>query len=238
MHDQHPVGERHQRPHHVLDADDRDAGLADPAKQRDGGVDLGRVEAAERLVEQQHERLGGERGSDHQPLAVVDGQPRCDRGRPVLQPDQLKRRHPAGDVTGTRSQAAGRPPAPEAGGQIRVLQRGQRLCRRRLLERAGQPQPAAVVDLGAADRPALELDLAGAGDRVPGDRVEQRRLAGPVRAGDPEHLSRGHRERQAVDRAQPAVQLGDVAHLEHGRRGWVFGLDHCSQDGTWNLPVV
>jgi hypothetical protein len=51
---------------------------------------------------------------------------------------------------------------------------------------------------------------------VPGDRVEERRLAGAVRADDREHLARVEAQGDAGDGGEPAVPHRDVVQLEEG----------------------
>src|SRR5690349_22562581 len=71
-------------------------------------------------------------------------------------------------------------------------------------ERAGEAEPAAVVDLRPPDRLARKQDVAAGGERVPGDRVEQRGLARAVRPGDAErseeHTSELQSRRDLVSR--------------------------------------
>ncbi len=71
-------GEAHDRLHHVLDHQYRDAGVGDAADDRHHRGDLGGVEAGKHLVEQKEFGFGGERACDFQPLATGD---RKARGR-------------------------------------------------------------------------------------------------------------------------------------------------------------
>ncbi len=60
-------------------------------------------------------------------------------------------------------------------------------------------------------------DAAGARAQEAGERVDQRRLAGAVRADDAEQLAGAHVERDAPERRRRAVGDLQVAHLKHGR---------------------
>ena len=49
------------------------------------------------------------------------------------------------------------------------------------------------------------------------DRLDERALAIPFHAGDPEDLARLHREGHVVHRARaPLARDDEIAHLEHG----------------------
>ena len=66
---------------------------------------------------------------------------------------------------------------------------------------------------------ALEAELAGVRPVQARDHVERRRLAGAVRADQPDDLALADVERDVVERDDPAEAAGDVANLEqrHGR---------------------
>ena len=53
----------------VADVDDRDAARREPADEREQPLDVGALEAARRLVHQQHARIAGERATDLDDLA-------------------------------------------------------------------------------------------------------------------------------------------------------------------------
>jgi len=85
----------------------------------------------------------------------------------------------------------------------------------------------------AGFHPPVEEYLAAGRAGVPGDHVEQGRLARPVGADDPEDLAAGHGEAHIVDRPQAAEALADLAGLEDGA-----GRHFYSQLGSWKLPVA
>jgi hypothetical protein len=79
----HPRGELVDHAQDVLDEDDGDARAVDAPDDLDGVVDLGRVEAGERLVEQQHAWPRGQRPGHLEQLALVEvdlGRPRGSQG--------------------------------------------------------------------------------------------------------------------------------------------------------------
>ena len=84
---------------------------------------------------------------------------------------------------------------------------------------------AADADLGdpvrraVDDRAPLEQDVAAIGRVETADAVEQRGLAGAVRADQAEDLSRLDREGDAVKGDDAAEAKGDVAHFEQRRPG-------------------
>src|SRR4051795_112458 len=83
----------------------------------------------------------------------------------------------------------------------------------------GAPPRGGVRRVGRAaevPRPAVEQDLAGVGDDVAGEHLDEAGLAGTVVADDCEHLPGTQVEVRAVDGGHVAVALDDVAGLEHG----------------------
>ena len=69
QHDE-PVGERHDRLHHVLDDEQAHAGGVHAADERDDLVDLRRIEPGHDLVEQEELRPGGEAARHLEPLPI------------------------------------------------------------------------------------------------------------------------------------------------------------------------
>ncbi len=63
----------------------------------------------------------------------------------------------------------------------------------------------------ARDVDAVEADRAGVGVEIAGDQVEQRRLAGAVRADDAERLAARDRQIDAVGGLERAEGLGEAA---------------------------
>ena len=231
VHHQHPSRQRRQGAHDVLDADDRRALVPDAPDEVHVVVDLGGIQAAERFVQQQHSCPRCHRRAQHQTLLVEHAQGAGLGPRPVGQPHE---RQPPVGRSGVVPVAIHRGPAAERRCQEHVLVDGQRMCHRRLLERACQPEVAADVDRIVGDRPVVQHDLPRRGDGVAGDHVEERGLSGAVGSDDPQDLPGGDRERHVVHRPQAAVVLGQVPALQNGRH-----LRHFfSQSGSWNFPVV
>jgi hypothetical protein len=67
------------------------------------------------------------------------------------------------------------------------------------------------------DVPPVEVDRAGSGPVDPGEEVEQRGLAGPVRADDPEELALGNLEADIGDDGGAADVEPEVARGEDRR---------------------
>src|SRR4051794_40326289 len=92
-----------------------------------------------------------------------------------------------------------------------VLECGEVREKPAILEGAANAARGDALGREALDRIALEADAAGGDRRAAGDRIEERRLAGAVRADQRADLARGDLERDAVDRLQPAEAHGEVA---------------------------
>jgi hypothetical protein len=130
------------------------------------------------------------------------------RGRPL---DRPGRRQPEQD-------------AEEAAWHLRVktsqhvLQRGQLAEESPVLERPADALRRHHVRGQAVEPAAAEGDRPRAQRRVPGDRIEQRRLAGAVRPDDGPHLAGLDAERDPRDRGEPAVAHGDASQIEERHR--------------------
>ena len=83
-----------------------------------------------------------------------------------------------------------------------------------VLERASDPRAQHLVRRQPQQLDIVEADAAGVGRSEPGDDVEQRRLAGAVRADHRHHTAGRHREVDLVQRHQAAEPHRDSAHLE------------------------
>jgi hypothetical protein len=99
-----------------------------------------------------------------------------------------------------------------------VLVRAQAAEGTRDLERAADPEPRVVVAGEPRHVAPVEDDRARVDAERARDQVQDRRLAGPVRADDPERLTLLEREVEALNRPQRAEGLGDVAEVEQGRQ--------------------
>src|SRR6202044_2336918 len=68
----------------------------------------------------------------------------------------------------------------------------------------------------AADRTALEPDLAAIGGMQPGNDIDAGGLARAVRSDQAQHLARGQGKADAVERPEPAEALDQVPDLKNG----------------------
>src|SRR4051812_31205877 len=183
------VAQSRDRIHLVFDQQDRDA-LGDKATQMLANLIGERwVHAGDRLVEQQHARLGPQRAGDLQELLLPTRQRRRGGVEDALQVEPLGNR--AGPRIksrfslehGLRSYQRDtkrlarlmRPVKQE------VLEHRQTRNAARDLERPDDPDPADAVGPPARDVVAIENDPAGICRHQAGDAVEQRGLACAVR---------------------------------------------------------
>ena len=203
-----------------------------------------RPHAGQRLVEQQHLGLAGQRHGDLELalLAVRRACRRCAPRRPARPTRASARRAPSRSGPARAAAPRSRLPAPAAHrlrGEAHVLEHGQRRrrcwcagtsgrCRARVMRQAGSP---ATSRPSSSMRPARRPDLAG-------EQVDERGLAGAVRADHGMQLAAGaarsrrrarRRGRRRL-RVRPCVAStgGRWARLSHAgaprrRRGAVAG---------------
>ena len=163
-----------------------------------------RVQRAERLVQQQHPRLHGQRPGQRHPLALSPAELGGIAVGQAGQVDQLEQlRHPGPDLV-ARALAH-----PQAEGHVvahRHVAEG-----RVVLEHQPHPPP---LGRDAVHRAAGDADLAGVGLLQPGDHPQQRRL--PAAAGAQQRGQRavGHRQRHLVERRELPEALGHALHLD------------------------
>ena len=129
---------------------------------------------------------------------------RCARGGCARAGPRWRRARRARRAAAEREAPAAHPADREeevvADGEVAEQQRG--------LVGAPQAPADALVGRQVGDVLAEEEDAAGRGRKVPGDRVEERGLAGAVGAEDGAALARGHRERDAsIARSAPNVRV-------------------------------
>ena len=198
-HDRHRVGE----PLGLLDVvrrhQDRRALAAQRVDQRPQLLADLRVEPDGRLVEQQQPRPVHERAGDQQPPA-----------------------HPAGELVARRVGALGevrdlqravdRGAALVARDAVQAREDGEVLARRELdvevVELGTTPHCArACLESPGTSKPST-LDLARVGDRLRGEHLHRRRLAGAVRPEQADAGALGHVEVEPVDRGDVAEALG------------------------------
>ena len=195
------VGEGDRVERALLDEQDRDAALADPAQRLEDAVDGERRQAERRLVEEQHVRLGHQRAADRELLLLAAREVARVAAAELLQDRE--------EVVGDLERVAAAVPAPGREPEAEVL----------LDREPGEDPPAlrherhaGVRDrLGALppQRAAAQPDLAGRRRHDAHDRVQRGRLARAVRADQADDLA-------LVD-AQPHVAHGGdaaVAHLD------------------------
>ena len=92
-------------------------------------------------------------------------------------------------------------------------------CSTGVLERAGHAEPGQPVRRGPQHVGAVDQHRPGRRPVEPGDAVEQRRLAGPVRPDQAADLAGGDGQVDAVERAQPAEGEAEPTDVQqHGRR--------------------
>ena len=81
---------------------------------------------------------------------------------------------------------------------------------RRFLRQVADAEPRPPVHRHRRDVVAVELDRALVGLHQPGDHVEDRRLARPVRPEQADRLAARHREARVMDDLPSAIGLGEV----------------------------
>ena len=91
-----------------------------------------------------------------------------------------------------------------------VVDDGEARERPELLECARDAQAAHVVGRETRETRSIQVDRAGVGAIEAADDLEERRLAGSVRADDPDQLAGLHVERDVAVRGDAAEALGDA----------------------------
>ena len=170
-------------------------------------VDLGRPQPRHHLVEQQQRRARRERARHLQPPAIGERQVRGEERRLAGEAQALENGQGARAGAGDGAFAVQR-------AHDRVVEHREPRERLDELEGAADAGRAHPVRRQAADRAPAETDRAGVRPMQAGDEVEERRLAGAVRAderGDRVALDREGRPR---DRAQAAKRLADLFDFE------------------------
>jgi hypothetical protein len=171
-----------------------------------------RIDAGERLVQQVDQPRPDQRPRQDRPLLLPAGE-LADLGAGVMEHADLPQR-PVGPLA---QRAADWPPAADAavGAHQHEVAHG------------GRQGPVNTVALGHVDDPVarvgaerLAVDDPPLVDRdQPGDRLQQRALAGAVRPHQREHLAGVQRERHVVERQPVAVGHGNMLDLDQWRVG-------------------
>ena len=121
-------------------------------------------------------------------------------------------------VVAARAQQREAPARDAAAGEIDVVEHRQAGEQRRDLVGAAQAAADALMRREMRHVLAEEADRAGGRGEIAGDAVEQRGLAGAVRAEHGAPLARPHRERDVGQRRERAEQPRHAAQLQRVRR--------------------
>jgi hypothetical protein len=215
VHHGHPVDDAQRDVEVVLDEDVAHV-RRQRAQQRHQLPALGRREPGRRFVEEDQARRSGQRHADLElPLLAVRqiGDP---GGGDAGEPGSLEQLV-GGALRGAgRSRMAHREAAARdtAHGEEEVLAHRQVAEQERGLVRAAQALADALVGRELGDVLAEETDPAGGRRKVAGDGVEERRLAGAVRAEHGVLLAGLHGKGDVVDRAKRAEGARHVVENE------------------------
>jgi hypothetical protein len=209
-------------------------------------IRLGRVEPRRRLIEQQHSRFRRDRPCELEEPALPVGEPTRGFFGAVTEADALERVD-CNCPSRALSTVHQRPQEPRSEhARVPAIRRGDEdvLHARQVvvgLRRLVRPQH---TDLAALARDAegneLPRDLEVAVGRHDADeRVEERRLAAPVRADEPQDLLVTHIEAHTVNGAHTAEADVDVVGAEDRGSGNRRAVDGCLGPGlrSWTRPV-
>ncbi len=216
--DQDPVGQRLDLVHVVAGQHDRGAQGSQAVDHLPGLAPGRRIEPGGRLVQEQKVRVADDAECQVDPALLAPRQP---VGASVAEPveaDQFQHL-----VDGAAARVAG--PVVLEG-----LAHGQLPLDAHLLE--DDPDPVPEPRRSHRRIVAQHLHGAGVSAAVSLEDLHGRRLAGPVRPQQREHLTGLHVERQVVDGPDVAVGLPQTGHGEGGRRRHGGEASHHSQWGT------
>ena len=177
------------------------------------------VEPRRWLVEEHQARLGHQRPTDLDESALAEAQALDRLVGEVAQAEQFEHLVGAGDLVGPGLAAEKdvAPPLPLAPadpvGDDEVVAHGRVGEQLDPLERPADAEPGAFVDAEPGDVGAVELDDATVGPQDAEDAVEERRLAGAVRADQPDALA-------LLDVDVDVIERDDARRTSCGRRGW------------------
>ena len=173
-------------------------------------------EPERRLVEQEHVGAGDERPGDRELLLLAPRERARLPGGELLD-DGEEAAHP-GEVVGD---AVPCPPAREA--EPQVLVDGERRKMWRPSGTSAMPARTIVLRL-AAQRAAVQQDLAARPRDGADDRVQRRGLAGAVRPDQADDLAGVDLQAEAADGGDGAVADVELPHLERPARAQPAGL--------------
>ena len=214
------LGKAQRRVHIVLDHHDGHV-ARDRGEQRADGLALGLGQSGERLVEQQHFRLLRQRHGEFEPSPLAIGGLDHDPLGTVAEPDALQRLARVLVEITVGGQDRPRVPAPPVEPEQRqhhVVNEPLARKQRENLIGAREAEVHASLRGHAQEFLPEQPDRTGIGGEVAGDQVEQRGLAGPVRADDQAALARHDGERYVLRGRQAAEALAEMRDLERGRR--------------------
>ena len=214
-HHDDPVGDREDVGHAVADENDRDAAVAQLADQVQHLRHLAHRDGRRRLVHQ-HDlglREHGARDRDRLPLAARHLLDEVARARLRLQfLEDLAGAPVHGGIVedAERSDAAAQLAAEEDIGR-----RGQIVAERQILVNDLDAVPARFDRPVQHDLLAVHAHRAVARQKVAGDHLDQRRLAGAVVAHEADHLACLQRQRDVVDGLDGAEMFRNVGEFEN-----------------------
>ena len=198
------IDQLHHRLHRVLDDQHGNPVRPQLPDDRQNIIEVVVCEPGERLVEQHQPGMRDQGACQlHQPQ-FPGGQAAGDSARLRAQPDPVERgqRHLArGRIIGGADEST----------DDDVFEHRHARKGAHDLKGASDPAAADLVGPQAGDRLAGEAYRAAIGGEKPVDDVEQRRLAGAVRADDAVEPALGKGEVDPVQRAQPAERDPDIA---------------------------
>ena len=202
---------RHHDFHDMFDHQHGDAGIAHLAHQLDAGLGLDWRQSREHLVQQQQFRLGRECAGDFESALF---------GRHQIAGEHVGARAKPAELQHLMRLAAGI--AHHGGADQRadddVVDHSHGLKTLHDLEGAADPALAAFGRRQRGDVITVEDDRALRGRQHARDQVEQRRLAGAVRADEADDFATPDRDRDVAVRNQAAEALPDAAGFEEWRR--------------------
>src|SRR5262245_36509123 len=210
VHDKHALGDVHDEVHVVLDHQDCDVSFSDVLESFQQKVHFGGVQPRGRLVEHEELRPRGERPGDLEHALLAVGERACPIVRPVSKPDEGKEF----DCFLTEApDPAWKKALPKRYVLVDVEAREHVLEQCELLEEADLLEGARDAEADALMRGKTDQVRISKGKRTglglvdAREEVEQRRLAGAVRADQGEDRALGHLERDVLHRRHAAEAL-------------------------------
>jgi hypothetical protein len=197
--------------------------LPQPPEESEHHVDGGAVEAARRLVGQQHGRIVGQRPRNGDSLTFATGQ----LGREAVA--ETPEAHLLEELVGVGSALAVGATRPRHGDLHVFADRepGQQVVELKHQPHLFAPEPAGVMQVHHVVPVDADRTLGGRVER--GDQMQQGRLPAPRVPRDRSELAGGHREVYAVERVDQPVVVGLLQAVDLDRRHLAHvGLTHDS----------